>query len=32
MSYNINKKDYIKILEYYNISIPTNNKNLKEKL
>jgi len=31
MSYNISKKDYIKILEYYNIPIPTNNKNLKEK-
>ena len=31
MSYNISKKDYIKILEYYNISIPKNNKNLKEK-
>lgn len=31
MSYNISKKDYIKILEYYNISIPNNNKNIKEK-
>jgi hypothetical protein len=31
MSYNISKKDYIKILEYYNIAIPNNNKKLKEK-
>uniref|UniRef100_A0A6C0E4H4 Uncharacterized protein n=1 Tax=viral metagenome TaxID=1070528 RepID=A0A6C0E4H4_9ZZZZ len=30
MSYKISKKDYIKILEYYNISIPNNNKNIKE--
>jgi hypothetical protein len=31
MPYNISKKDYIKILEYYNIAIPNNNKKLKEK-
>ena len=31
MTYNINKKDYIKILEYYNVSIPKTNKNIKEK-
>jgi hypothetical protein len=31
MKHNISKKDYIKILNYYNISIPKNNKNLKNK-
>uniref|UniRef100_A0A6C0EGW3 Uncharacterized protein n=1 Tax=viral metagenome TaxID=1070528 RepID=A0A6C0EGW3_9ZZZZ len=31
MPYNITKKDYIKILEYYNVPIPNNNKNIKEK-
>ena len=31
MSYNINKKDYNKILECYNIPIPTNIKKMSEK-
>ena len=31
MKYNITKKDYINILNYYNESIPDNNKQLKEK-
>ena len=31
MKYNITKKDYINILNYYNESIPDNNKQLKER-
>jgi hypothetical protein len=31
MKYNVTKKDYINILNYYNESIPDNSKKLKEK-
>lgn len=31
MRYNITKKDYIKILNYYDESVPDNNKQLKER-
>jgi hypothetical protein len=31
MRYNITKKDYTKILQYYNVDVPNNTKNLKMK-